>query len=314
MLEWFIVSDDTNRVAAIHPAHKEYYMKPFIRTVAAAATSVAIGLSAAGAQAANVLVVLSDASQLQLRDQRVYETGFYANELMQPVKKLLDAGHTVTFATPLGKAPTVDRNSLDASLFGGEAAMQEHLALLDKLKLTSVSASPVVSLARVEQGGYAQFDAVYIPGGHAPMQDLIRSPAVGRLLAYFHNAAKPTALVCHGPAALVAALEQPEAFVAKLESGANPAGQGWIYAGYRMTVISNAEEEAGKGYLKGGVMKLTPQTALERAGGKYSSGPNWAPHIVSDRELITGQNPASALGVADLLLNRLAASALSQTK
>jgi putative intracellular protease/amidase len=284
-------------------------MKPYARTAAAAV----FALSAAGAHAANVLVVLSDASRLELREQRVYETGFYANELMQPVKKLLDAGHTVTFATPLGKAPTVDRNSLDAALFGSDAAMQEHLALLDKLKLTSPAASPVVSLARVEQGGYARYDAVYIPGGHAPMQDLIRSPAVGRLLTYFHNANKPTALVCHGPAALVAALAQPEAFVAKLESGAKAAGTDWIYAGYRMTVISNAEEEAGKGYLKGGVMKLTPQTALERAGGKYSSGPNWAPHVVSDRELITGQNPASAVGVADLLLARLPA-ALSNTK
>jgi len=286
-------------------------MKPFIRTAAAAA---ALALSAAGAQAANVLVVLSDASRLELRDQRSYDTGFYANELMQPVKKLLDAGHTVTFATPLGKAPSVDRNSLDASLFGGEAAMQEHIALLDKLKLTSVSASPVVSLARVEQGGYAQFDAVYIPGGHAPMQDLIRSPAVGRLLAYFHHAGKPTALVCHGPAALVATLGQPEAFVAKLEAGGATAAQGWIYAGYRMTVISNAEEEAGKGYLNGGVMKLTPQTALERAGGKYSSGPDWAAHTVTDRELITGQNPASAVAVADLLLARLPVAALSNTK
>ncbi|WP_228892856.1 type 1 glutamine amidotransferase domain-containing protein [Pseudoduganella aquatica] len=286
-------------------------MKPFIRTAAAAAV---LALSAAGAQAANVLVVLSDASRLELRDQRSYDTGFYANELMQPVKKLLDAGHTITFATPLGKAPSVDRNSLDASLFGGEVAMKEHIALLDKLKLTSVSASPVVSLARVEQGGYAQFDAVYIPGGHAPMQDLIRSPAVGRLLSYFHNAAKPTALVCHGPAALVATLDQPEAFVAKLEAGGATPAKGWIYAGYRMTVISNAEEEAGKGYLNGGVMKLTPQTALERAGGKYSSGPNWAAHTVADRELITGQNPASAVAVADLLLARLPATALSSTK
>jgi putative intracellular protease/amidase len=284
-------------------------MKPFIRTAAAA-----LALSAAGAHAASVLVVLSDASRLELRDQRSYETGFYANELMQPVKKLLDAGHTVTFATPLGKAPSVDRNSLDASLFGGEAAMQEHIALLDKLKLTSVSASPVVSLARVEQGGYAQFDAVYIPGGHAPMQDLIRSPAVGRLLAYFHHAAKPTALVCHGPAALVATLDQPDAFVAKLEAGGATSAEGWIYAGYRMTVISNAEEEAGKGYLNGGVMKLTPQTALERAGGKYSSGPNWTAHTVTDRELITGQNPASAVAVADLLLARLSAAALNHTQ
>jgi hypothetical protein len=77
----------------------------FRKTIAAAA----IGMAALSANAANVLVVLSDESQLALRDKRSFDTGFYANELMQPVKKLLDAGHTVTFATPLGKAPTVDR-------------------------------------------------------------------------------------------------------------------------------------------------------------------------------------------------------------
>jgi putative intracellular protease/amidase len=81
--------------------------------------------------------------------------------------------------------------------------MQQHLALLDKLQITSVSNSPVISLARVEQGGYDRYDAVYIPGGHAPMQDLLYSAPLGRLLANFHQQGKPTALVCHGPIALL---------------------------------------------------------------------------------------------------------------
>ncbi|SFU98948.1 type 1 glutamine amidotransferase domain-containing protein [Pseudoduganella namucuonensis] len=270
------------------------------------AAAAALLLAAAGAQAANVLVVLSDEARLELRGGRGFETGFYANELMQPVKKLLDAGHSVTFATPLGKAPTVDRNSLDPSYFGGEAAMAEHLALMEKLRITAAD-SPVVSLARVEQGGYGRYDALYVPGGHAPMQDLTRNPALGRLLKHFHAAAKPTALVCHGPAALLSALDDKGRLVGQLESGASAApAAGWIYKDYRMTVISNTEEDAAKPMLKGGEMKYTPQTALERAGGKYSSAADWTPHMVVDRELITGQNPASAIAVADALLSRLA--------
>ena len=145
-----------------------------IRKAAATAAAVALSLAALDAHAANVLVVLSDASQLELRDNRTFDTGFYANELMQPVKKLLDAGHTVTFATPQGKAPTLDRSSVDKMYFDNdEASMQQHLALLEKLRITSVEQSPVVSLARIEQGGYARYDAVYVPGGHAPMQDLL---------------------------------------------------------------------------------------------------------------------------------------------
>jgi putative intracellular protease/amidase len=263
------------------------------------------GLGGQGANAANVLVVLSDASQLELRDNRTFDTGFYANELMQPVKKLLDAGHTVTFATPLGKAPTLDRNSVDKMYFDNdEASMQQHLALLEKLRITSAEQSPVVSLARVEQGGYARYDALYVPGGHAPMQDLLHSAALGRLLRDFHARAKPTALVCHGPIALLSAMEQPEQFTRKLASPA-AAAPAWIYAGYQMTVISNSEEEAAKGMLNGGTMKFLPQTALQRAGGVYSSAANWQSKVVVDRELITGQNPASASAVADQLLARL---------
>lgn len=283
-------------------------MSHVIRTTAAAAL---IGLASLSAHAANVLIVLSDEARLELRGQRVFETGFYANELMQPVKKLLDAGHTLTFATPLGKAPTVDRSSLDKMYFANDdASMQQHLALMDQLRITSQEQSPVVSLARVEQTGYAAYDAVYIPGGHAPMQDLVRSAALGRLLRHFHAEAKPTALVCHGPAALLSALAQPARFIQRLEAS-KPAGKqpAWIYAGYQMTVISNAEEEAAKGALNGGQMKFTPQTALERAGGKYSAAPNWSAKMVADRELITGQNPASALAVADALLARLPAVA-----
>ncbi|GJI89724.1 type 1 glutamine amidotransferase domain-containing protein [Duganella hordei] len=275
-------------------------------TILKTAAGAVLGLAALTANAANVLVVLSDAAQLELRDNRSFNTGFYANELMQPVKKLLDAGHVITFATPLGKAPTLDRLSVDKAYFGNdEASMREHLALLDKLQLTSALHSPVISLARVEQNGYGHYDAIYIPGGHAPMQDLLHSAPLGRLLRDFHANAKPTALACHGPIALLSAMEQPEQFTAALAAGGKAKAPAWIYAGYEMTVFSNAEEDASKGMLNGGAMKIWPQNALQRAGGVYSSAANWQSWVVADRELITGQNPASAVGVADQLLARL---------
>ncbi|EOI1436691.1 type 1 glutamine amidotransferase domain-containing protein [Cronobacter malonaticus] len=273
------------------------------------ALAAALGLSALNAHAASVLVVLSDSDHLDLKDGKVFPTGFYLNELMQPVKRLLDAGHQVTFATPNGLAPTLDKSSDDKMYFNNDVnAWRMHRALLDKLKLTSAASSPVISLARAAQRGYGEFDAIYIPGGHAPMQDLLTSPALGKALAAFHAAGKPTALVCHGPIALLSTLPDAPAFTRQLAETGNAAAQpGWIYAGYRMTVISNAEEEIAKGLLpKGGAMKFYPQTALEQAGGKYSSNTEpFTSHIVTDRELITGQNPASATAVAQALLERL---------
>ncbi|WPH19657.1 type 1 glutamine amidotransferase domain-containing protein [Variovorax paradoxus] len=276
-----------------------------LRPLAAAAL---LGLCALGAQAANVLVVLSDSDHLDLKDGKVFATGFYLNELMQPVKLLLDAGHQVTFATPRGDAPTVDVSSVDRMYFDGDvSAMEQHKALLDKLKLTSRTDSPVVSLSRVAQIGYAHFDAVYVPGGHAPMQDLLTSPELGRLLADFHARNKTTALVCHGPIALLSTLPDAQGFTTRLAArGTVEQRPRWIYAGYRMTVISNQEEELAKAALQGGTMKFYPQTALQQAGGAYSSNKvPFTSNVVIDRELITGQNPASAVGVANEMLKRL---------
>jgi len=278
-----------------------------MRSITRLAFALSLSVAALNAQAANVLVVLSDSDHLDLKDGKVFSTGFYLNELMQPVKLLLDAGHTVTFTTPTGKAPTLDRSSDDKMYFNNDvAALQTHKALLEQLKITSPGESPVISLSRVEQVGYEHFDAVYIPGGHAPMQDLLHSQALGKLLNSFHQQGKTTALVCHGPIALLSTLADPTAFTRQLETGKATTANNWTYAGYTFTVISNQEEEIAKGLLNGGVMKFYPQTALEKAGGVFSSNTApWASHVVVDRELVTGQNPASALAVGKTLVDRL---------
>ncbi|ABA74176.1 type 1 glutamine amidotransferase domain-containing protein [Pseudomonas fluorescens] len=278
-----------------------------MRSMTRLAFALSLSVAALNAQAANVLVVLSDSDHLDLKDGKVFSTGFYLNELMQPVKLLLDAGHTVTFATPTGKAPTLDRSSDDKMYFNNDvAALQTHKALLEQLKITSPGESPVISLSRVEQVGYEHFDAVYIPGGHAPMQDLLHSQALGKLLNNFHQTGKTTALVCHGPIALLSTLTDPTAFTRQLETGKATTANNWTYAGYTFTVISNQEEEIAKGLLNGGAMKFYPQTALEKAGGVFSSNTApWASHVVVDRELVTGQNPASALAVGKTLVDRL---------
>ena len=279
-------------------------MKIFTKSVLASLIFVA---GSQMAVAENILVVMSDKDQLKLKGTDVYQTGFYLNELMQPVKLFLDAGHELTFVTPKGLAPSMDKVSDNAMFFGGnEQALKEHKALLVSLKLVDRAESPVISLSRVEQIGYDHFDAIYVPGGHAPMNDLLKDKQMGTLLTYFHNNQKVTALVCHGPIALLSTLPNAQQFSDSLNAGkTTEKPQDWIYNGYKMTVFSNDEEEAGKGWLGGGEMKFYPQTALELAGGEYSqSSEVWHPNVVIDRELITGQNPASAVNVAQEILSR----------
>ncbi len=94
------------------------------------ATSVVLAGISVAAHADNVLVVLSDSDHLDLKNGQVFSTGFYLNELLQPVKLLLDAGHQVTFATPEGKAPTLDRSSVDKMYFNNDPAELEHYQAL----------------------------------------------------------------------------------------------------------------------------------------------------------------------------------------
>ncbi|TFW23858.1 type 1 glutamine amidotransferase domain-containing protein [Duganella callida] len=258
------------------------------------------------ASAGTVLVVVSDQDKLDLQDGKVMQTGFFLNELMEPVQAFIAAGHTVVFATPSGKAPSADQKSDDVNFWGGnEKARQESKALLATLKLTSRTGSPAISLTQVKKIGYDKFDAIFVPGGHIPMQDLLKDKQLGELLTYFHNNSKLTGLTCHGTIALLSAIPDARGYVGKLEAGQRTQPAQWIYKGYKMTAFTNEEEEQAKGFLDGGHMKLFPQDGLTAAGADFVEAKPWSENVIEDRELISGQNPQSARAVAAAMLKKL---------
>jgi putative intracellular protease/amidase len=272
--------------------------------------TVIAGLLAAAAtfaHAGTVLVVLSDQDQLNLKDGKVMQTGFFLNELMEPVQAFVAAGQTVVFATPSGKAPTADQKSNDVNFWGGdEKARQESLALLATLKLTSKTETPAISFAQVKKIGYDKFDAVFVPGGHIPMQELLKDKQLGELLTNFHDNGKVTGFTCHGTIAMVSAVPDARGFVTALESGKQPAAPAnWIYKGYKVTAFTDAEEEQAKGFLGGGHMKLFPQDGLVAAGANFVEAKPWSVNVVEDREVISGQNPQSAKAVALAMLTKM---------
>ena len=248
--------------------------------------------AAAAPSRGKVLVVLSSASSLKLREGREHATGFYLNELGVPTHALVEAGYEVVVCDPLGNQPTMDAASDKASYFGGDEARHQQIrAFVDGL----LKQRPM-PLASVAAGDLAQYRAVFVPGGHAPMMDLWNNAALGQILRSFHQTGRPTALICHGPVAL-------------LSTRQGGSEGSWPYAGYQMTVFSDAEEKPneGKGKL-GGFMLFYPEDALRAAGGRLSVGPPRESHVVHDRELITGQNPFSDAELAKMLLEALGAS------
>jgi putative intracellular protease/amidase/quercetin dioxygenase-like cupin family protein len=223
----------------------------------------------------NVLIVLTSNSKLGASGLR---TGYWLEEFTAPYYALRDAGFEVTLASPLGGAPPVDpaslaidpRPSSDARFLADSEAER---AMLNTIPLARVSAD--------------DYDAVYYPGGHGVLWDLVEDRHSIRLIEDFMDAGKPTALVCHAPAALSHA---------KTKEGPP------VVAGRRVNGTSNSEERAS------GLQDVVPfmlEDRLISLGGHYSSAADGQPHVVVDGNLITGQNPASALGVGLVLIHQL---------
>jgi putative intracellular protease/amidase len=258
-------------------------------------------VSQAAFAAEKVLVILSAENKVTLQDGSEHPTGFFLSETIVPLQHVLAEGYEAVFATPGAKTPTMDKISDDPMWFGGDA--KKHADAKKQLMDMESFQKPIaLSEASAHPESYA---ALIVPGGHAPMEDLLVDKDVGKLLREFHAKQKPTALICHGPIALLSALANPEAFVALLTAGISPKNskelgeltRDWIYAGYEMTAFSTKEEEQeeaeGDNVLKG-YMRFYPDEAIGYAGGNaLVNAVKWRSRVVVDRELITGQNPFS---------------------
>ena len=253
--------------------------------------------SAAAKPNPEVLVLLSGANVVELKGGRTFHTGYFLNELMVPVKSLIEHGYAPVFATPNGQLPVMDPHSDSATFFASPTEYQAARQLQGSLAgLKHVERLNDLSAERL-----APFVGVFVPGGHAAMGDLATDAEVGRVLRYFHEQHRPTGLICHGPAALLSTVHAPSAFASALAdnraSDAAQAAQGFAYAGYRVTVFSKAEEkqveEGGGGAFLGGFVKFYVDDALRSAGASVETGEPWKSHVVRDRELITAQQPGS---------------------
>ena len=207
-----------------------------------------------------------------------HKTGFWLEEFAAPYYTFVDAGATVTLASPLGGQPPLDPKSDDSSAqtdatkrFKADTAAQK--ALASTVKLDTLKAG--------------DFDAVFYPGGHGPLWDLAEDPKSIALIEAMYNAGKPVAAVCHAPGVLRHV---------KAANG-EPLVKGKDVAGF-----TNTEEEAVQ---LTNVVPFLVEDMLKQNGGNYSKGADWQPYVVTAGHLITGQNPASSEPAAEALLKML---------
>ena len=224
---------------------------------------------------AHILMVLTSHDQLGDTGKK---TGFWLEEFAAPYYVFKDAGVQITLASPQGGQPPLDPKSDDENAqtdatrrFKADASAKQQLASTEPL--SSVKAE--------------DFDAVFYPGGHGPLWDLAEDAQSIALIEKTFAAGKPLALVCHAPGVLRHT---------KAPDGTS------LVKGKKVTGFTNTEEDAVQ------LTQIVPflvEDMLKANGGGYSKGPDWAPYVLTDGTLITGQNPASSEQGAHALLKLL---------
>ncbi|MBF9003046.1 type 1 glutamine amidotransferase domain-containing protein [Vibrio nitrifigilis] len=222
-----------------------------------------------------ILMVLTSHDELGNTGEK---TGFWLEEFAAPYYTFKDAGAELVLASPKGGQPPLDPKS-DLPDFQTE--------LTYRFKDDADAQATLANTVKLDSVNQVDFDAVFYPGGHGPLWDLTNLDTSINLIESFERAGKPISFVCHAPAVL-----------RNVKAASGEA----LIKGRKVTGFTNGEEA---GVQLTDVVPFLIEDEFIALGADYQKGPDWAPFIVEDGKLITGQNPASSEGVAKALLAQL---------
>jgi len=212
------------------------------------------------------------------------KTGFWLEELAAPFYVFKDAGAEIVLASPKGGQPPLDPKSNEPNF---------QTDLTHRFEADGDAKAQLASTLRLDTVKADDYDTVFYPGGHGPMWDLAEDQNSIDLIEAFLAAGKTVALVCHAPGAL--------------RHVNTPDGKPLVQ-GKKVTGFTNTEEEAV------GLTKVVPflvEDELKAKGGIFSKADDWQPFVLTDGQLITGQNPASSGPAAKVLIEKIAEDRMS---
>jgi putative intracellular protease/amidase len=225
-----------------------------------------------------VLMVLTSHDQL---GNTGHKTGFWLEEFAAPYYVFQDAGVQVTLASPKGGQPPIDPKS---------DLPENQTPAMMRFKQDPKGQKALSHTRKLSDMRSEDFDAIFYPGGHGPMWDLVDDPDSIALIESFYNSDKLVAAVCHAPAVLHRVMYNGVPIV----------------KGKRVTGFTNGEEEAV--HLTN-VVPFLVEDELKRLGGLYEKAADWESFVIVDDRLVTGQNPASSTTAAQALVKLLSRKA-----
>lgn len=201
-------------------------------------------------------------------------TGFFLSEATHPYEVFRAAGYEVDFLSPKGGLSPMD--GVDRSDPVNAAFLADE-TLVARTKMT-------VAIGAVDSRRY---DAIFFSGGHGTMWDLPDDEGVLEIIRAVYERGGVVAAVCHGPAALVNV---------RLSNGE------YLVSGKEVSAFTDEEEVAVK---LAGVVPFPLETKIRSRGARFVEAPNFEPMVAVSERLVTGQNPASASGVATAVVQLL---------
>jgi putative intracellular protease/amidase len=222
-----------------------------------------------------ILMILTSHAEMENTDSK---TGLWLGEFTEPYYEFIDKGYEVTLASPKGGEPPIDPLSkITENITASNRRFQDDQIAQNKFSNT----------LKLDEVNIAEFDGLFIPGGHGPIWDLATNETSGRIILDFFASNKPVAAVCHGPAALLKAAE--------LQPG--------LLKGKKVTGFTNTEEAMA---FRSDNVPYKLETRLKELGADFHAAlVPYTAHIEKDGLLITGQNPSSATPTAQALIKAL---------
>lgn len=201
-------------------------------------------------------------------------TGAYLGEISHPYAVFSKAGYAVDLvSTRGGRVPLDGLDDADAVSKAFLADPEVSRQLNDSAASTSVDPS--------------RYAAMFFAGGHGTMWDFPDATAFGNAARQIYETGGVVGAVCHGPAGLVNL---------RLSNGR------YLVTDKTVSAFTNEEERAVK---LDSVVPFLLESKLVERGAHFEGGPNWQKKVSVSERLVTGQNPASAGGVAEAMVQLL---------
>jgi putative intracellular protease/amidase len=238
-----------------------------------------------------IAIVISNAS---VSTTTGWPVGFWWSELTHPYYEFTEKGYEIELFSPNGGPcePDAMSDPNDASGYSSTDLISQGFIHTENLRKLVDTTKPVADL------NVADFDAIVVAGGQAPMFSFETAIDLQRKFVEFYESGKVTSALCHGTAILR---------YARLSNGE------LLAKGKTVTGFANVEEDFADnavwdyGLLEQGkhLMPWRIEDELKKLGANFVQAGLWRGFAIRDGNLITGQQNFSGAETARAIIEAL---------